>query len=104
MGGTVDAFKPSGFPIQEAAGLTAVVCLTVATSSQVHCIIEPARAHGEHGIATFVRALVNRKPLTAELHHLGHERRSAKGAICVERWKNLLQAADFNPIANLVRQ
>jgi hypothetical protein len=66
----------------------------------MHCTLDSTSANWENRIAGLVRAFVNSKPLTTEREHFGHEWHPVELAIAVERSKNLIFAANLDPVAH----
>ena len=72
---------------------------TVTPGVQMHRARYTTATDGEHGIAGFVRPLVDLESLPAEGKHLGHEGHAIQLPVSVECAKDFLLASHLYPIA-----
>src|SRR5262245_30175332 len=92
--------EPGVLPEIHTACLAPPVPLTIAAYIlEVHSVLHPPSAAWSDGVAGLVGTLEYADAPAAVLEHLGHERKSGKAPVFVQRRKNFFFAPDLNPIA-----
>ena len=97
----LDPLQPGLLPVDEAAGLTPSMGLTVAAHAlEVDGMPHPVHAGPVDGVAQLQGELPDPEPMAAELQHLGHERQVLQLAVLVQRREDLRLAPHLDQFAD----